>query len=187
MIGVVLGVVLAAPNAAGAQYGGVSGLFVTISPTNPRVADFTGLGCQGGDEVVLYMPGLQATSSDPGSDQDVPGRVLAVTTALATDDEAQDGTFAFPGVSLPAELEPGTYAVHARCGPLDLRVLVRIDADGAITLEPDTDADVTNRIPEALPFTGRQSSRLVSLAAGLVAAGVALWSIALRTERLQRR
>ena len=53
------------PVPAGAQYGGVSGLFVVTSPDTPGFADFTGLGCQGGDEVVLYMPGIAPTSTDP--------------------------------------------------------------------------------------------------------------------------
>ena len=46
---------------AGAQYGNLAGLFVITSPTNPNQADFTGLGCAGGVEVVLYMPGVETT------------------------------------------------------------------------------------------------------------------------------
>lgn len=175
---VALTLLLAFASSANAQYGGVSGLFVTISPTSPNIADFTGLGCAGGDEVVLYLPTVTPTASDPSSVQSVPGRVLAVTTARSSNNELEDGTFAFPGVVLPADLDPGTYAVHARCGDLDLRVIIEISADGAISVEPDTDPDTgpatENQIPEALPFTGRNANRVVSFAAGLVAVGVSL-------------
>lgn len=180
---------VASASPATAQYGGVSGLFVTISPTNPDVADFTGLGCAGGDEVVLYLPSVTPTSADPASVQSVPGRVLAVTTARISQNELEDGTFAFPGVVLPTDLEPGTYAVHARCGDLDLRVLIEIAADGTITVEPDAGADSDSdpssesQIPEALPFTGRNASRLVSLAAAFVAVGVSLGAYGRRSSR----
>lgn len=177
--------VVASTGPASAQYGGVSGLFVTISPTSPNVADFTGLGCQGGDEVVLYLPTVTPTSGDPASVQSVPGRVLDVTTARTSANDLEDGTFAFPGVILPTDLEPGTYAVHARCGDVDLRVLIEIAASGAISVEPDTDSDPASesQIPEALPFTGRNASRLVSLAAAFVAVGVSLGAYGRRSSR----
>lgn len=177
---VIVMTLVAVPNIAAAQYGGVSGLFVTISPSDPTVADFTGLGCTGGDEVVLYLPGVLATSADPPSSQSVPGRVLAVTTARSSANEVEDGTFAFLGIQLPSDLEPGTYIVGARCGDVDLRVLVRVDALGAIALETDPEAPTNNQIPEALPFTGRNADRLVSLGAGLVALGFSLGAYARR-------
>lgn len=186
----IIAVVLVASAApASAQYGGVSGLFVTLSPTSPDVADFTGLGCSGGDEVVLYLPTVTPTSADPASVQSVPGRVLAVTTARTSQNDLEDGTFSFPGVILPTDLEPGVYAVHARCGDLDLRVLIEIAADGTISVEPEPDADsetdpaADNPIPEALPFTGRNASRLVSLAAAFVAVGVSLGAYGRRSSR----
>ena len=172
------------PAAAGAQYGGVSGLFVTTSSTDPGVADFTGLGCAGGVEVVLYFPGIQATAADPGSTQTVPGRIVAVTTSVVSADPLQNGTFSFLGVTLPTDLEPGVYEVRARCDSVDLRVLVQLTSDGSIIIDPDIDAPVINsdpgRIPDALPFTGQQSSRLISFAAGLVALGLSLAALSRR-------
>ncbi len=180
-------VAFGSPTVAGAQYGGVSGLFVTTSPTRPGMADFTGLGCEGGVEVVLYLPGIQPTSNDPFSTQSVPGRILAVTTSVARPGSLEDGTFAFPDVELPTDLEPGTYRVHSRCGDLDLEVLIHISSDGSITFEPNGEAPAINDIPEALPFTGRNASRLLSLAAGLVAMGVSLAAYARRSPVSTRR
>lgn len=180
-------VMFGSPSVVGAQYGGVSGLFVTTSPTNPGFADFTGLGCDGDVEVVLYLPGVQPTSSDPASNQSVPGRVLAVTTSVASPGTIENGTFAFPNVELPTDLEPGTYRVHSRCGDLDLEVLIQLSPDGTITLEPNVDTPIVNEIPEALPFTGRNSSRLLSFAAGLVVMGVSLSAYARRSLVATRR
>lgn len=164
---------------SGAQYGGISGLFVTTSPERPGFADFSGLGCDGGHEVVLYFPGLQPTNQDPTASQSVPGRILAVTTSIQSADPQLNGTFSFPNVRLPTDVEPGVYEVHARCGNLDLRVLIQINTDGEITISPDPTAPINNESPTSnggppgvLPFTGRSSSRLVSLGAGLVAAGI---------------
>ena len=128
---------------ASAQYGGISGLFVTTSPDQPGFADFSGLGCSGGSEVVLYFPGLGPTSSDPTASQSVPGRILAVTTAVSSDDPLLNGTFSFPNVRLP-DVEPGVYEIHARCGGIDLRVLIQIDGNGIITLNPDLSAPIEN-------------------------------------------
>ncbi len=170
---------------AGAQYGGVSGLFVTSSPTRPGVADFSGLGCQGGEEVVLYFPGLQPTNTDPAATQSVPGRILAVTTAVSSPDALLNGTFSFSNVVLPTDVEPGVYEIHARCGTLDLRVLIQINGDGEITIDTDPDAPIINAteeegIPGALPFTGSDSNRVVSMGAGLIAAGIAFLALSRR-------
>ena len=168
-----------------AQYGGISGLFVTTSPTNSGVADFSGLGCRGGDEVVLYFPGLLPTVNDPVATQSVPGRVIGVTTATTSTDPLLDGTFAFPNITLPTDIEPGVYEVRARCGELDVRVLVQVDAAGEINTVTDPTAPVENETPGSadlpvLPFTGRESSRLISGAAGLIAAGVAFLALSRR-------
>jgi hypothetical protein len=178
-----------APQSADAQYGGVSGLFVTTSPTNPGFADFSGLGCQGGQEVVLYFPGLQATSGDPSATESVPGRILAVTTAASSPDALLNGTFKFPNVRLPTDVEPGVYEVHARCGDLDLRVVIQIDSDGLITINPDPDTPITNEtpdsgIPGSLPFTGGDPSRAVSLGAGVIAAGLSFMALSRRQQRV---
>ena len=183
---VLLTVLLILPAQAGAQYGGVSGLFVTISPGRAGRADFSGLGCLGGEEVVLYFPGLQATSRDPFATQTVPGRILAVTTATSSPDPLINGTFSFPNVRLPTDVEPGVYEVHSRCGSLDLRVLIQIDSQGVITINPDPDAPISNETdadgdaPEALPFTGRNASRVVSLGGGLIAAGFSFLALSRR-------
>ena len=182
---VLLFVMSALGSPAGAQYGGVSGLFVTSSPMRPGVADFSGLGCQGGEEVVLYFPGIQATNADPAANQTVPGRILAVTTAVSSPDALINGTFSFANVVLPTDVEPGVYEVHARCGTLDLRVLIQIDGDGQITIDTDPNAPIVNEtnetgVPNALPFTGRDSSGIVSLAAGLIAAGIAFLALSRR-------
>lgn len=172
---------------AGAQYGGISGLFVTTSPTNPGFADFTGLGCLGGQEVILYFPGLGPQSTDPVGSQPVPGRVLAVTTTTSSADPLLNGTFSFPNIRLP-DVAPGVYEVHSRCGNLDLRVLIQIDADGSITLNPGPGVPIQNETPTntsgaptgPLPFTGRNSDRIVSLAIGVVAMGVAFVALSRR-------
>ncbi len=156
---------------AAAQYGGLSGLFVTPSD-EPGVADFDGLGCAGGDEVVLYMPGIDPTPNDPVASQSVPGRILAVTTAVSSDDPLIDGTFEFPSVVLP-DLPPGVYEVRARCGSVDMRVLIEIGDNGMVNTNPDPDAEVINPLPpDQLPLTGGDPSRLVSFAGLLLAVGV---------------
>lgn len=175
---------------AGAQYGGISALFVSTSPDRPGFADFSGIGCDGDHEVVLYWPGLQPTAQDPAATQSVPGRILAVTRSVLSDDPLLNGTFTFPNVRLPTDVEPGVYEVHARCGDLDLRVLIQISDDGVITIDPDPLQPVNNETPTnttsssgidgPLPFTGRDSNRIVSMGAGLVAAGFAILSISRR-------
>jgi len=170
-----------------AQYGGISGLFVTTSPDRPGFADFTGLGCAGGQEVILYWPGLQPLASDPAASQSVPGRILATTTTISSADPLLNGTFSFPNVRLP-DVEPGVYEVHARCGPLDLRVLIQIDDSGLILLSPDPAAPIVNETPRTgapsgvLPFTGRDSNRVASLAIGFVAMGLLLVAASRRPQ-----
>ncbi len=186
-------VLLAATPAAG-QYGGVSGFFVTTSPSDPGYADFSGLGCSGGQEVVLYIPGITPTSSDPVASQSVPGRIIAVGTTVSSADALLNGTFTFPNVLLPDDVEPGVYEVHARCGDLDMRVLIQIDSDGTIRLDPDPNAPILNETPGdgsgndgggtgALPLTGRDPSRIIALATGLLAAGFMLLAASNRTRR----
>lgn len=177
----------------GAQYGGITGLFVTTSPDTPGFADFSGLGCAGGHEVVLYFPGLQPTANDPVATQSVPGRILAVTTSEVSADPLLNGTFSFPNVRLPDDVEPGIYEVHSRCGDLDLTVLIQISSDGTITISPDPLSPATNEtpggnngnspIPGALPFTGSNSNRFVSLASGLIAGGIAFLALSRRSNR----
>ncbi|MGI9607438.1 MAG: LPXTG cell wall anchor domain-containing protein [Acidimicrobiales bacterium] len=181
LVSLVLSLGFAAP--AAAQYGGISGLFVSISADRPGFADFTGLGCEGGSRVVLYMPGIQPTSSDPASPVSVPGRILRVTRAESSDDPLVDGTFVFPRVRIPPTLEPGVYAVHARCGDLDMRVHIELSESGSITVTTGTPEDVLNPIediPGALPFTGGTPSRLLALAGALLAAGVGFMAVARR-------
>lgn len=160
---------------AGAQYGGVSGLFVITSPDEPGVADFNGLGCPSGSEVVLYLPGIPATADDPRAATNVPGRVVAVTTAVVSDDALRDGTFSFTDVDLPDDLAPGFYEFHARCGTVDLTVVIELTAGGGVTVTPDEEIEsIRDQIVNpsgTLPFTGRESSRLLSFAAALFAAG----------------
>ncbi len=168
-----------------AQYGGISGLFVAISPATPNQGSFSGLGCVGGEEVVLYFPALSPTANDPAASQTVPGRIVAVTTARSDSNGLLDGSFTFPNVQFPSELEPGTYEVRARCGDVDLGVLIRLRADGSIEIEPSIDGgsiDRSSGVPGALPFTGRSASTLLSVSAALVAAGIALLSLN-RTQR----
>ena len=182
---VALTLLTASAGPAGAQYGGISGLFVTTSPDRPGFADFSGLGCSGGQEVILYFPGLQQRSTDPVGGQSVPGRILDITTSLASADPLLNGTFSFPNVRLP-DVPAGVYEVHSRCGGLDLRVLIQIDANGLIVLNPDPTVPVTNPtgIPGTLPFTGRESDRVVSLAVGVVAMGAALIAVSRRQPAL---
>lgn len=174
----------------GAQYGGITGLFVTTSPDNPGFADFSGLGCDGGHEVVLYFPGLQPTANDPVATQSVPGRILAVTTSEASADALINGTFSFPNVRLPTDVDPGIYEVHSRCGDLDLRVLIQISSDGTITINPNPLDPIVNEtpasdIPGALPFTGSNSNRFVSAASGLIAGGIAFMALSRRSDRVR--
>ncbi len=183
IVALALGLVLSMPSPLAAQYGGISGLFVTPSPTDDNRADFDGLGCEGGVEVVLYWPGLDPTPSDPTATQSVPGRILAVTTSVSSDDPLLDGTFSFPNVLLP-DVEPGVYEVRARCGDLDLSVLVQIDADGVITTNPDPDEPVLNPAPPGeLPITGGSPSRLLSIAGALVGGGIILVAASRRRAR----
>lgn len=185
---VALTLVFAQP--ASAQYGGISGLFVTTSPDRPGFADFSGLGCQGGVEVVLYWPGLGPTSSDPAANQQVPGRILAVGTTASSSDPLENGTFSFRNIRLP-DVEPGVYEVHARCGGLDLRVLIQIEEDGTVSINPDPSLPVTNTtggtpgIDGALPLTGRNADRTVSLGVGFVAMGLALVAASRRNAALE--
>lgn len=160
---------------ASAQYGQLSGLFVITSPDDPDVADFTGLGCAGGSEVVLYMPGITPTASDPTAGQSVPGRILAVTTAVSSPDPLLDGTFVFDDVRLPTDLQPGLYEVHARCGPVDLSVLVRLGINGIVVVQPDeADPDEILNPTDPLPATGRSSLRYVSVGVLLLGLGTLL-------------
>ena len=178
---------------AGAQYGGISALFVSTSPDRPGFADFSGIGCDGDHEVVLYWPGLQPTSQDPAATQSVPGRILAVTRSVQSADPLLNGTFTFPNVRLPTDVEPGVYEVHARCGDLDLRVLIQISPDGVVTIDPDPLQPINNETPPnspsstpgingSLPLTGRDSNRILSMGAGLIAAGLAILSISRRQQ-----
>lgn len=186
---VALALMLTTAAPAHAQYGGITGLFVSSSIDTPKQADFTGLGCPSGSEVVLYFPDLAATTSDPVANQTVPGRIVAVTTALTDANSLIDGSFSFLGVQFPSNLEAGTYQVNSRCGALDQSVSVSLSVDCEITPV----STPFNGVPPALtfvpdgnggflPFTGRESSRIASLGAGLLAAGVAAFSLA-RRER----
>ena len=179
-------VIFGSSSTVGAQYGGVSGLFVTTSVTNPGYADFAGLGCEGGVEVVLYLPGTQPTATDPSATQSVPGRILAVTTSVTSPNSVEDGTFAFASVELPRDLDPGVYQVQSRCGDLDLEVLIQLTSQGTVTLAPTRDSPILNDVPEALPFTGRSSNRIVSTAAGFVALGVSLSAWSRRSSQTSR-
>ena len=172
-----------------AQYGGITGLLVTTDPNNPGHGDFSGLGCPPGTEVVLYFPGLVPTADDPAATQTVPGRILAVTTSISSPDGLLDGTFTFPNVAFPEDLEPGVYRIHSRCGALDLSVIVELHTDGSITVVvpspggPGTSGNPGTGDPSSfLPFTGRESSRIVALSAGFIAAGLASLSISRRRQ-----
>lgn len=163
---------------AGAQYGNLAGLFVITSPTNPNQADFTGLGCAGGVEVVLYMPGVEATAGDPVAATAVPGRVLAVTTSVASADPLLNGTFNFDDVTLPTDIPRGIYEVHARCGGVDLVVLVELGAAGVIVIQPaDPNDPILDQIQNptgALAFSGRESNRTATYGLLLLGAGLLL-------------
>lgn len=163
---------------AGAQYGNLAGLFVITSPTNPNQADFTGLGCAGGVQVVLYMPGVEATSGDPIAATPVPGRVLAVTTSVASADPLLNGTFNFNDVTLPTDIPRGIYEVHARCGGVDLVVLVELGTQGVIVIQPaDRNDPILDQIQNptgALAFSGRESNRTATYGLLLVGAGLLL-------------
>jgi len=170
-------IIVASPSAeAGAQYGGISGLFVITSPTDPGVADFNGLGCAGGEEVALYMPGITPTPSDPPAANAVPGRVLAVTTSVVSADALFDGTFVFDDVILPTDLSAGIYEVHSRCGALDLVVFVELSPSGVVVIQPtdpgDPVLDDVRNPTGSLPFTGRSSNRMASYGALLAGLGV---------------
>ena len=89
-------------------------------------------------------------------------------------------------------MEPGVYEVHARCGGLDLRVLIQIDDNGLILLSPDPAAPIENQTttrngapPGVLPFTGRDSDRVVSLAIGVVAMGALLVAVSRRQQSMR--
>ncbi len=186
VVALLLSVFAAGP--AAAQYGGITGLLVTTDPDDPGSGNFSGLGCPAGTEVVLYFPGLAPTSNDPAANQSVPGRIIAVTTSISSPDGLLDGTFTFPNVSFPEDLEPGLYQIHSRCGSLDLSVIVELHTDGSITVAvptPGTPGTVGNPStsddpPGALPFTGRESSRILALSAGFIAAGLASLSLSRR-------
>lgn len=189
---VALMLILSTAAPASAQYGGITGLFVSSSVDTPKEADFSGLGCPGGSEVVLYFPGLQPTTSDPIASQSVPGRIVGVTTALTDSNALINGSFNFPNISFPANLEVGTYQVNSRCGSLDLSVVVRLTVDCEITpvFVPNitTGTLTPGLIPDGnggfLPFTGRESSRFLSLGAGFLAAGIAAFSLSRRDRHI---
>lgn len=189
LVALFLSVLTAVPVAA--QYGGITGLLVTTDPNNPGLGDFSGLGCPAGTEVVLYFPGLVPTASDPATTQSVPGRVIAVTTSISSPNGLLDGTFNFPDITLPDDLEPGLYEIHSRCGDLDLSVIVELHTDGSITVEvpapggPGSSGDPNgtgDNPPGTLPFTGRESSRIIALSAGFIAAGIASLSLSRRRQ-----
>ncbi len=178
-------IVLAGPVAA--QYGGISGLFVITSPDKPGLADFNGTGCDGGDEVVLYLPGIAATPSDPDATTIVEGRILAVTTAFSDAEPVLQGSFLFSDVVLPTDLEPGFYQFHARCGDLDLNVVLELTSDGVRIVTPEEYIDRIRNVPETIPLTGRESSELLSLAALLVTAGLLFAAAGRRGEHSRSR
>ena len=167
----------------GAQYGGITGLFVTITPDDPDGGSFTGLGCPSGHEVVLYIEGVPPTANDPVATQDVPGRIIAVTTATTSSNGLLDGTFSFQNIQIPDDLPPGRYVIHSRCGSVDVSVIIEISTDRSITVITTT-GDPGNPAGPGSPlaFSGRESSRVVSLAAGIVAAGIGLISLSRRAE-----
>lgn len=168
---------------AAAQYGGITGLFLLTSPDDPGRVDFQGLGCAPDEEVVLYLPGLTPAPSDPVAATTVPGRVLAVTTALGGSDPLESGTFVFEDVRLPTGLAAGVYEFHSRCGVLDVSLVAEIGSGGDLRIvSPDGYVDPIAAIPEAIPFTGRESSNLIAFAAALVAAGIAFLGVNRRSE-----
>jgi len=186
-LAVALVTLLALSAPAAAQYGGISGLFVITSPDEPGQADFNGTGCGGGEEVVLYLPGIAPTPSDPSATTIVTGRILAVTTALSSADPVLDGSFFFNDVVLPTDLEPGFYQFHTRCGDLDLNVVLELTTEGVRIVTPEEYIDRIRNVPDSIPFTGRESSELLSLAALLVTGGVLLVAAGRRGERPRTR
>ncbi len=196
LVALTTGIPGAAISPVDAQYGGISALFVSTSPDRPGFADFSGIGCNGGEEVVLYWPGLAPTSQDPAASQSVPGRILAVTQSVASDDPLLNGTFTFPNVRLP-DVPPGVYEVHTRCGDLDMRVLIQVSDDGVVTIDPDPNVPIINETPPndpnnpgatpgttgQLPLTGSEPNRIVSLGAGFIAAGIVVMALSRRHRR----
>ena len=189
---IALALILSPAAPVAAQYGGVTGLFVSVSSDAPKQADFSGLGCPGGSEVVLYFPDTAPTTSDPVANQTVPGRIVGVTTSVIDTNSLLNGSFTFPGVQFPRDLASGVYEVSSRCGALDLSVTVRIDTDCSITVVPVPDGSgsgltfVPGNTGTFLPFTGREASRFVSLGAGLLAAGIAATSWSRRQRAFER-
>lgn len=176
---IVAGLVLGFAAPAVAQYGGISGLFVVTSPDRPGFADFNGIGCQGGDTVTLYLPPVPASAGGSGDEI-----ILGTTTAISNTDPLLDGSFLFRDVVLPTNLIAGFYEVHARCGDLDLVVLVELTDDGQVVITPPGDQDeIINQTPGTIAFTGRESSRLLAYAAAMIGAG----SLLLGTGRLSDR
>lgn len=176
---IVAGLVLGFAAPVMAQYGGISGLFVVTSPDRPGFADFNGIGCQGGEVVTLYLPPVPASAGGAGVEI-----ILGTTTAISNADPLFDGSFLFRDIALPTNLISGFYEVHARCGNLDLVVLVELTDDGQIVITPPGSNDeIINETPGAIAFTGRESSRLLAYAAALIGAG----SLLLGTGRLSDR
>lgn len=173
---------------AAAQYGGITGLFLLTSPDDPGRVDFKGLGCEPGDEVVLYLPAIAATPNDPTTSSPLSGRVLAVTSAHGGSDPLESGTYIFEDIRLPPDLEPGIYEFHSRCGDLDVSVVAELGAGGGVRIvTSDEYIDRIGAVPEAIPFTGRQSNNLVALAAALVTAGLAFIGVNRRSELARSR
>ena len=156
---------------AAAQYGGVSGIFVSQNPNNPHNISIEGVGCAGGSEVVIYLPALAATDDDPDALTPVPGRIIAVTAAITSEDPTIDGTFSFDNLDLPAELAPGEYAIHARCGDQDIESLFVIPVQVAQTTTTTTALATPNAGVGQLPITGASSQRGAAFAAALMGLG----------------
>ena len=154
--------------AVAAQYEGVAGLFVSQEPDDPHNISIEGSGCEANSQVVLYLPGIAATNDDPDAAISVPGRVIAVTTALSSDDPTVDGTFSVGNIELPADLLPNQYAIHARCGDQDLASLFVIPTPAAGSTTTST---VPTNGQAQLPLTGASSQRGAALAAALMGLG----------------
>lgn len=171
-----------------AQYGGISGLFVASDGNTSKQADFSGLGCESGAEVVLYLPDIDPSPTDPVANQSVPGRIIAVTTALTDANSLINGSFTFQDAQLPSTLDADIYQINSRCGLVDLSVLVRVTEDCEIIPiatqtnpdRPDSLAFASDGFGGFLPFTGSSPSRFLSLVAGLIAAGFAAISFGRR-------
>ncbi|NNC78902.1 MAG: hypothetical protein HKN94_02000 [Acidimicrobiales bacterium] len=180
---IVAALILGAAAPVAAQYGGISGLFVVTSPDRPGVADFNGIGCQGGSTVTLYLPPVPLDVGGTGVEV-----ILGTTTAISNDDPLLDGAFLFRDVTLPANLRSGFYEVHARCGDLNLIVLVQLTSDGKIVITPpDNLDDILNPTPGAIAFTGRESSRLLAYAAALIGIGSLLVGTGRLSDKSDRR